>query len=126
MVKLKLTLNSTKPSTVYARNGKSYTLKPGSNTLNLEYEDYVSLAQALAINPVENKKPDAKEDIINNQNETQAQTPEPQNNSTTESIDYSTWSLTKLKAEYKSITGNTCKLKKEDIILFLQEHSNAE
>lgn len=38
--------------------------------------------------------------------------------------DYSTWSYTKLKAEYKSITGKSCKLKKEEVIQFLQEQSN--
>lgn len=38
--------------------------------------------------------------------------------------DYSTWSYTKLKAEYKSITGKSCKLKKEEVIQFLQEQNN--
>ena len=47
MVKLKLTLNSHKPSVVYSTNGKHYLLNPGRNTLNLSYEDYVALAKAL-------------------------------------------------------------------------------
>lgn len=58
MVQLKLKLNSKKPTTVYAVNGKSYLLNPGSNVLNLEYEDYLSLAKALGIKPVDNKKND--------------------------------------------------------------------
>ena len=40
-----------------------------------------------------------------------------------ESLDYSTMSYNKLKAAYKAITGKYCKLKKEDVIAFLQEHS---
>lgn len=56
MIQLKLKLNSKKPTTVYAVNGKSYLLNPGSNVLNLEYEDYISLAKALGIRPVDNKK----------------------------------------------------------------------
>lgn len=38
--------------------------------------------------------------------------------------DYSTWSYNELKAEYKNITGNNCRLKKGEIIAFLQEHEN--
>ena len=40
-----------------------------------------------------------------------------------ESLDYSTMSYNKLKAAYKAITGKYCKLKKEEVIAFLQEHS---
>lgn len=39
-------------------------------------------------------------------------------------VDYSTWSYTKLKNEYKRITGKSCKLKKEEVIEFLQEQQN--
>ena len=39
-------------------------------------------------------------------------------------IDYSTWTYNELKAEYKNITGNNCRLKKGEIIAFLQEHEN--
>ena len=43
-----------------------------------------------------------------------------------EGVDYSAWSLKQLKSEYKKITGENCKLKKDDIISFLQERiSNA-
>jgi hypothetical protein len=36
-------------------------------------------------------------------------------------------SYTELKAKYKEVTGKSCKLKKDEIIAFLQEHSdNAE
>lgn len=52
MVVLKLKLSSEKPKKVYALNGRSYLLKPGSNTLNLDYNEYVSLAKALGITPV--------------------------------------------------------------------------
>lgn len=38
-----------------------------------------------------------------------------------DTVDYSTWSYTKLKNEYKRITGKSCKLKKEEVIAFLQE-----
>ena len=40
------------------------------------------------------------------------------------SIDYSTLTYNQLKAEYKSITGINCKLKKNEIIAFLQEHDD--
>ena len=40
------------------------------------------------------------------------------------STDYSTWTYNQLKAEYKSITGTNCKLKKNEIIAFLQEHDD--
>lgn len=158
MVQITLTLKSNRPSTVYSYNGKSYRLQPGSNTLNLEYEDYVALAKALSIKPIakDGTKPTSsdtehqqaepvKEEPIEEKPE---ETPvvdelikeddnkeadksveevkeelvkEPED----ESIDYSSWSVTKLKAEYKAITGTPCKLKKDEIIAFLQEHNNA-
>ena len=74
MIQLKLKLNSKKPTTVYAANGKTYQLNPGSNVLNLEYEDYLSLAKALGIKPVDNKKqeePENKEKKEDNQSEEQ-------------------------------------------------------
>ena len=52
MIQLTLNLKSKKQSTVYALNGKTYRLKPGSNVLNLEYNDYVALAKALSISPI--------------------------------------------------------------------------
>lgn len=38
---------------------------------------------------------------------------------------YASMSYTKLKAEYKRITGKQCKLKKDELIKFLQEHRDA-
>ena len=77
MIQLKLKLNSKKPTTVYAANGKTYQLNPGSNVLNLEYEDYLSLAKALGIKPVDNKKqeePENKEKKEDNPSEKQEET----------------------------------------------------
>ena len=151
MVKLKLTLKSKHSSTVYAANGKSYRLQPGSNTLNLEYEDYLALAKSLGIKPVENKKDEdkapEKEELKQEPAKEEAKPAEPEPVAEPETaeaqaeepvaeepvkedakeVDYSTWSYTKLKAEYKAITGKACKLKKDEVIAFLQEHnSNAE
>lgn len=177
MIQLKLKLNSKKPTTVYAVNGKSYLLNPGSNVLNLEYEDYLSLAKALGIKPVDNKKNDnvsqekeekqevksaqkeepAKEEAKAEPEEVEDKKPEvkeeshiketvtePENveehkedeasednidsesveESTSEDVDYSSWTLKQLKAMYKKITGENCKLKKDDVISFLQEHQS--
>ena len=178
MIQLKLKLNSNKPTTVYAANGKTYQLNPGSNVLNLEYEDYLSLAKALGIKPVDNKKqeePENKEDLAEVKEETenkednpaevkeetenkednpaeeQEEQEEPENkeDKTEEQeelenkekkednpheeqevdlvnggVDYSAWSLKQLKSEYKKITGENCKLKKGDIISFLQERTS--
>ena len=164
MIQLKLKLNSKKPTTVYAANGKTYQLNPGSNVLNLEYEDYLSLAKALGIKPVDNKKqeePENKENKEDNQAEEQEETEnkedqaevkkEPENKKdqteeqeelenkekkedspseeqevdlVNEGVDYSALSLKQLKSEYKKITGENCKLKKDDIISFLQERTS--
>ena len=45
---------------------------------------------------------------------------------TKKELDYTSMSYNELKAEYKRVTGQTCKLKKAEIIQFLQEHDNAE
>lgn len=181
MIQLKLKLNSKKPTTVYAANGKTYQLNPGSNVLNLEYEDYLSLAKALGIKPVDNKKqeepenkekkedspsekqekPENKEKKEDNPSEKQEEPEnkedqaevkkEPENKKdqaeeqeelenkekkednpseeqevdlVNEGVDYSAWSLKQLKSEYKKITGENCKLKKDDIISFLQERTS--
>ena len=182
MIQLKLKLNSKKPTTVYAANGKTYQLNPGSNVLNLEYEDYLSLAKALGIKPVDNKKqeePENKEKKEDNQAEVkeefenkednQAEVKEESENKEDKAeeqeeldnkenkednpseeqeelenkekkednpseeqavdlvnagADYSAWSLKQLKSEYKKITGENCKLKKDDIISFLQERTS--
>ena len=39
-------------------------------------------------------------------------------------MDYTTMSYVQLKAEYKKVTGKSCKLKKDEIIAFLQEHNS--
>ena len=181
MIQLKLKLNSKKPTTVYAANGKTYQLNPGSNVLNLEYEDYLSLAKALGIKPVDNKKqeepenkekkedsqsekqekpenkekkednpsekqeepenkedqaevkkePENKEDQAEEQEELENKEKKEDNPSeeqevdlVNEGVDYSAWSLKQLKSEYKKITGENCKLKKDDIISFLQERTS--
>jgi hypothetical protein len=208
MVQLKLTLKSNRPSVVYSTNGKSYRLQPGSNTLNLEYEDYLALAKALSIKPILNNDNKEKHDKVSNETphvdknhvayqhtedsntdesantenngtskDTVSETPvneqlDQHNNEShedesvkeeshedesvkeeshedeeslkdeshdgesvkdesndDESVkeDYSSMSYTELKAKYKEVTGKSCKLKKDEIIAFLQEHSdNAE
>ena len=180
MIQLKLKLNSKKPTTVYAANGKTYQLNPGSNVLNLEYEDYLSLAKALGIKPVDNKKqeetenkekkednpsekqeehenkekkednPSEKQEESENKEDQAEVKKEPENKKdqaeeqeelenkekednpseeqevdlVNEGVDYSAWSLKQLKSEYKKITGENCKLKKDDIISFLQERTS--
>lgn len=52
MVQLKLSLKSKRPTTLYSSDGKSYRLLPGSNTLNLEYEDYLALAKTLGLKSI--------------------------------------------------------------------------
>lgn len=187
MVQLKLTLKSNRPSVVYSTNGKSYRLQPGSNTLNLEYEDYLALAKALSIKPILNNDNKEKHDKVSNEtphvDKNHVDKPRTEDSNTDESVntenndtpkdavpetpvneqldqhdeesvkeeeshedeshedevhdeesvkdesheDYSSMSYTELKAKYKEVTGKSCKLKKDEIIAFLQEHSdNAE
>ena len=121
MIQLKLKLNSNKPTTVYAANGKTYQLNPGSNVLNLEYEDYLSLAKALGIKPVDNKK---QEELDNKEKKEDNPSEEQAVDLVNAGADYSAWSLKQLKSEYKKITGENCKLKKDDIISFLQERTS--
>lgn len=184
MVKLQLTLKSDKPNFVHALNGKSFKLQPGANTLILEYDDYVSLATALGIKPIDNEiKQDVEcsrddhldtheqactndetldehaletldsstetEQLINTDNTANADnadsteqetientdessqdaeledniesnTAEVETEAKKELIDYSSWPISRLKSKYKSVTGNVCKLKKDEIIEFLQ------
>ena len=179
MVQLKLTLKSNRPSVVYSTNGKSYRLQPGSNTLNLEYEDYLALAKALSIKPILNNDNKEKHDKVSNeaqhvdknhvdksntedsnvdesvntenndtpkdavpetpvneqldQHDEESVKEDGESHEDEESVkdesceDYSSMSYTELKAKYKEVTGKSCKLKKDEIIAFLQEHSdNAE
>ena len=187
MVKLQLTLKSDKPNFVHALNGKSFKLQPGANTLILEYDDYVSLATALGIKPIDNEiKQDVEcsrddhldtheqacthdealdehtsetldssteteqpinvdntdntdntdnvdsteQEIIDNTDEssqdaeledsTESNKVEVETEAKKELIDYSSWPISRLKSKYKSVTGNVCKLKKDEIIEFLQ------
>lgn len=190
MVKLQLTLKSDKPNFVHALNGKSFKLQPGANTLILEYDDYVSLATALGIKPIDNEiKQDVEcshddhldtheqacthdealdehvletldssteteqpintdntdnvdnvdnvdntdsteQDTIENKDEQsqdaeledsiESNTAEVETEAKKELIDYSSWPISRLKSKYKSVTGNVCKLKKDEIIEFLQ------
>lgn len=191
MVKLQLTLKSDKPNFVHALNGKSFKLQPGANTLILEYDDYVSLATALGIKPIDNEiKQDVEcsrddhldtpeqacthdevsdealdehtfetldssteteqhidvdnadntdnvdnvdsteQEIIENTDEssqdaeledsTESNKVEVETEAKKELIDYSSWPISRLKSKYKSVTGNVCKLKKDEIIEFLQ------
>lgn len=194
MVKLQLTLKSDKPNFVHALNGKSFKLQPGANTLILEYDDYVSLATALGIKPIDNEiKQDVEcsrddhqdaheqacthddtldehtfetldssteteqpinadnvdnvDNVENNDNvdsteqETienidessqdaeiedsiESNTAEVETEAKKELIDYSSWPISRLKSKYKSVTGNACKLKKDEIIEFLQNKDN--
>lgn len=181
MVKLQLTLKSDKPNFVHALNGKSFKLQPGANTLILEYDDYVSLATALGIKPIDNEiKQDVEcshddhqdtheqacthdealdehafetldpsteteqpintdnadnadsteQDTIENTDESsqdaeledsiESNTTEVETETKKELIDYNSWPISRLKSKYKSVTGNVCKLKKDEIIEFLQ------
>lgn len=190
MVKLQLTLKSDKPNFVHALNGKSFKLQPGANTLILEYDDYVSLATALGIKPIDNeikqdvecsrddhldtheqacthdealdehaletldlsteteqpintdnadnadntdntdKTDSTEQDTIENTDESsqdaeledsiESNTTEVETEAKKELIDYSSWPISRLKSKYKSVTGNVCKLKKDEIIEFLQ------
>lgn len=196
MVKLQLTLKSDKPNFIHALNGKSFKLQPGANTLILDYDDYVSLADALGIKPIENETKSvqehvndecsdtldtlcttdelASEDVSSTDDEsteqtdtiddaalesseqtgtvddtalesieqetiestetseigsestddTESNTEEVEIEVKNESVDYSSWSLNRLKSKYKSVTGKTCKLKKDEIIEFLQDKGN--
>ena len=191
MVKLQLTLKSDKPNFVHALNGKSFKLQPGANTLILEYDDYVSLATALGIKPIDNEiKQDVEcsrddhldtheqacthdealdehaletldssteteqhidvdnvDNVENNDNtdsteqntientdepsqdaeledSIESNTSEVETEAKKELIDYSSWPISRLKSKYKSVTGNVCKLKKDEIIEFLQNKDN--
>ena len=145
MVKLQLTLKSDKPNFVHALNGKSFKLQPGANTLILEYDDYVSLATALGIKPIDNEiKQDVEcsrddhqdmheqacthDDTLDEhtfetlelEDSIESNTEEVETEAKKELIDYSSWPISRLKSKYKSVTGNACKLKKDEIIEFLQ------
>ena len=162
MSKIKFKLKSVCTTYVKDTKGKLYKLNPGLNTLELDYDDYVSLATALGIrvkhnnntettdtedshNPsertveeseqqyeVKNVVDNTDKDIVDsadkddNTDEVNTDTNEDavDDLDNSDTIDYSSWSYNKLKSEYKKITGTNCRLKKGDVIAFLQEHSN--
>lgn len=174
MSKIKFNLKSVCSITIKDANGKAYRLKQGTNTLELDTDDYLALTKSLGLKPtlLRNKQhtpkqvanPAAKTNNVQDQQPKQAaqvdnapslesdkveEVVESVSESNTEStdeakeqdhaesaddtkeliddtahIDYSTWSYNELKAEYKNITGNNCRLKKGEIIAFLQEHEN--
>ena len=166
MSKIKFKLKSVCTTYVKDTKGKLYKLNPGLNTLELNYDDYVSLATALGIRVKHNSNTVTKDTgdlsklnepsvVESEQHLTVADTVNNTVNNTVEdtvdstvkddttdavdtdtndevigdldnsdTIDYSSWSYNKLKSEYKKITGTNCRLKKGDVIAFLQEHSN--
>ena len=170
MSKIKFKLKSVCTTYVKDTKGKLYKLNPGLNTLELDYDDYVSLSTALGIHvkhssdnvdkdssessklndrhveeydqqstvkdiaddvvkdAVDSVVKDAVDSTSNNDTtdesdtETNGEVDDDLDNS--DIIDYSSWSYNKRKSEYKKITGTNCRLKKGDVIAFLQEHSN--
>lgn len=174
MSKIKFNLKSVCSITIKDANGKAYRLKQGTNTLELDTDDYLALTKSLGLKPtlLRNKqvaKPAVKTNDMQDQQHKQElqvdnapslesdkveEVVESVSESNTESTDeakeqdhaesaddtkeliddtantddahtdYSTWSYNELKAEYKNITGNNCRLKKGEIIAFLQEHEN--
>lgn len=179
MSKIKFNLKSVCSITIKDANGKAYRLKQGTNTLELDTDDYLALTKALGLKPtllrskqhtpkqvakpavktndtqdtqskqsaqVDNApslESDKVEETVESVSESSTEsTDEAKEQEPTESVDevkeqiydttntdaahtdYSTWSYNELKAEYKNITGNNCRLKKGEIIAFLQEHEN--
>ena len=57
--------------------------------------------------------------------ESEVSTDEQEAKEDSKEVDYDSMSYTKLKAEYRRITGKQCKLKKDELIKFLQEHRDA-
>lgn len=180
MSKIKFNLKSVCSITIKDANGKSYRLKQGTNTLELDTDDYLALTKSLRLKPtllrnkqhipkqvtkpviktndeqehqrkqetqvdnepsLESDKPEEPVELVSESStestdeakeqehaESADETKEPIDDITskddTAHTDYSTWSYNELKAEYKNITGNNCRLKKGEIIAFLQEHEN--
>lgn len=124
MAKKQVKLRVMRSTTVHAVNGKAYRLNAGENTLELEYADYVALAKALGFKPLpEDKKEDAPvKKVVESAKEL-----EPVKESQTEEMptpakeNYSLWNIVRLKQEYKRRTGKVCRLKKDEIVKFLQE-----
>ena len=162
MSKIKFKLKSVCTTYVKDTKGKLYKLNPGLNTLELDYDDYVSLATALGIRVKHNSDAAAKDSSDSSKHNEQLVTESYQQSTVKDTvdnvvkddvdstsdidntdktdtetndevydgldnsdvIDYYSWSYNKLKSEYKKITGTNCRLKKGDVIAFLQEHNN--
>ena len=149
MAKINFKLKAMRSVTVRALNGKLYNLKSGVNSFELEYNDYAALLKALGMQPKPEKKDvkqakasDSKElkanesiideELVNDTSTAQSDetsvdehTDEQEVKEDSKKSDYASMSYTKLKAEYKRITGKQCKLKKDELIKFLQEHRDA-
>lgn len=161
MSKTKFKLKSVCTTYVKDTKGKLYKLNPGLNTLELDYDDYVSLSTALGIrvkhnntettdtkdshNTIERTVEESEQhyevkNVVDNTDKDIVDSADKDDNTdevntdtnddavddldNSDTIDYSSWSYNKLKSEYKKITGTNCRLKKGDVIAFLQEHSN--
>lgn len=83
----------------------------------------VNLTESSEVAQVETASTEATED---KPVETTEDKPAENVEDTKKELDYTSMSYNELKAEYKRVTGQSCKLKKAEIIQFLQEHNNAE
>ena len=68
---------------------------------------------------------DESADVLETSHESEALCNEQEVKEDSKEADYASMSYNKLKAEYKRITGKQCKLKKDELIKFLQEHRDA-
>ena len=73
----------------------------------------------------EDESLDESADELETSHESEALCNEQEVKEDSKEADYASMSYTKLKAEYKRITGKQCKLKKDELIKFLQEHRDA-
>ena len=86
----------------------------------------VETAESADVNSTESSEVVQTEDTADKSVETTEDKPAENVEDTKKELDYTSMSYNELKAEYKRVTGQSCKLKKAEIIQFLQEHSNAE
>lgn len=68
---------------------------------------------------------DERDNVLETSHESETLCNEQEVKEDSKEADYASMSYTKLKAEYKRITGKQCKLKKDELIKFLQEHRDA-
>jgi hypothetical protein len=84
--------------------------------------------EELKSEPIEEPKAEepepVKEEVI--EEEHKAEEPAGNDEEAGKEVDYASMPYSQLKAEYKKVTGKSCKLKKDEIIQFLQENSHAE